>query len=100
MNKKEKTELYIRTYDKFVDLVNGKIDKVIITPAELLELDYVALHNEVICDNNGNFVCKYIDGRYTNCADILRQHFGDKIVQEIDIATGNYIFRKGSGVNE
>jgi hypothetical protein len=89
MSKEERTKLYIKIYDEFVDLMNGKIDKVIITPAELLELDYVALHNEVICDNNGNFVCKYVDGKYNNCADILRQHFGDKLTQEIDIVTGN-----------
>ena len=99
MNKEERAKLYNKTYNKFIDLVNGKIDKVIITPIEMFELDYIALHNEVICDNNGNFVCKYVDGRYNNNADILKQHFGDKLVQEIDIATGNYIFRKGSVVN-
>lgn len=87
-------KLYDKVYDQFIDLVIGKIDKVILTPIEIKELDYTLLSNKVVCDNNGNFVCKYIDGKYYNYADVLREHFGDKLVQEIDIATGNYIFRK------
>lgn len=87
-------KLYKKIYNQFIDLVNGKIDKVIVTPAEILELDHIALHKEVICDNNGNYVCDYVDGKYNNCADILREHFGNKLVQVIDVLTGNYIFKR------
>lgn len=98
MKKDKREKIYNKIYSQFIDLENGLIDKAIVLPNEMLELGFIAPHNEVICDNNGNYVCDYIDGRYYNYADILKKHFGDKLIQEVDIATGNYIFRK-SGVN-
>ena len=68
-------KLYKKIYNQFIDLVNGKIDKVIVTPAEILALDY-------------------FDGNFNNYADILRKNFKNKLVQEIDVLTGNYIYKR------
>lgn len=97
--KKTIGELYNKVYDSFIDLVIGKIDKVILTPNEIKRLDYTMPSYKTVIDNDGNFVCRYVDGRHYNYSYTLREHFGDKLVQEIDISTGNYIFRKGSVVN-
>ena len=92
--KNKKSDTYNKIYNSFIDLDSGILNEVIVTPNEMAELGFITPHNEVICDNNGNFVCKYIDTRYCNYADILKKHFGDRLVQEINITTGNYIFRK------
>lgn len=94
MKLKDKSKLYSKIYSDFVALTNELIDKVVVSPSEMYELGFIVPHNEVICDNNGNYVCDYIDGRYNNYADILKKHFGDKLIQEVDLATGNYIFKK------
>lgn len=93
--KTEKCKMYDKVYDDFIALLNGKIDKVIISQYEIAELDFLHPHHEVICDNNGNFVCAYIDGRFNNYTDILREHFGNKnIIQEYNPIDNTYIFRK------
>lgn len=86
--------LFERIYNQFIDLMNEKNDKVVITQKEIEQLDYLLFHKQVICDNNGNFVCSYIDGRYNNFSDIIKNNFENKVVQAIDILTGDYIFKK------
>ena len=87
-------DLYNKIYNQFIDLINGKIDKLIITREEMYELDYIKPHKKVVCDNNGNFICSYIDGIYNNYADVLRNTFGDKVEIMIDPCTNDYVFRK------
>lgn len=87
-------ELYERIYNQLIDLVNGKIKEVVITPKEMYELDYVLFHKQAVCDNNGNFMYYHIDGKHNNYADVIRNNFKNELVQTIDPVTNNYIFRK------
>lgn len=93
--KTESCKIYDKVYDDFIKLLKGEIDKVIISEYEIAKLNFLHPHQEVILDNNGNFICTYIDGRYNNYADTLREHFENKnIIQEYNPIDNTYIFRK------
>lgn len=85
MDKEERDKLYNKIYDDFIKLINGEIDEVIISEYELYELS----KTKYFMDIDFNYV------RFNTYADCLKS-LGEKhnIVQEKDIRTNNYIFRK------
>lgn len=88
MDKEERDELYDRVYDEFIELIKGKIDKVVISEYELYELNKTSYWK----DTDG-VVC-YGIVRNTSYADALKYAFEKKnIRQEKDLITNNYIFR-------
>lgn len=92
----ERDLIYIKVLNELKDLLEGKIEKIIISKYELHQLDYVLLSRDVICDNNGNFICSYVNGRFNNYADILRKFCkGHNIIQIEDLVNHSYIFRLG-----
>lgn len=96
----EGNNIYIKVSNEFKDLLEGKIEEVIISEYELHQLGYILFSREVICDNNGNFVCSYVKGRFNNHADILRKLCkGHNIIQIEDLVNHGYIFRLGVGEN-
>ena len=92
----ERDLIYIKVLNELKDLLEGKIEKIIISKYELHQLDYVLLSRDVICDNNGNFIYSYVNGRFNNYADILRKFCkGQNIIQIEDLVNHSYIFRLG-----
>lgn len=88
MSKEERGKLYDKIYDKFVDLLKGKIEKVIVSQYELYELSKTNYWH----DTDG--LISYGIVRNTSYADILGKTFGNKnIIQEKDMANNNYIFK-------
>ena len=88
MDVEERDKLYNKVYDEFVDLLKGKIDKVVISEYELYELNKTSYWE----DTDG--VVSYGIVRNTSYADVLKSTFEKKnIRQEKDLITNNYIFR-------
>lgn len=88
--------IYKKTLNEFEKLIKSEIEEVIINKYELYKLDYICPSLEFIYDNNAAFICAYVNGRYNNCVDILRnfckQH---NIIQTEDFLNDVYIFRLG-----
>lgn len=83
MTKEERSELYNRIYDEFVQLIKGEIDKVIVSQYEVYELDLKTWFVDI----------DYQTVRFNNYADVLRDTFINKnIKQTIDMVTGNHVF--------
>lgn len=88
MDVEERDKLYNKVYDEFVDLLKGKIDKVVISEYEFYELNKTSYWE----DTDG--VVSYGIVRNTSYADALKNTFEkQKIRQEKDLITNNYIFR-------
>ena len=85
MTKEERGELYDKIYDDFIKLINGEIDEVIISEYELCELCKRKFFIDIDC----NYVTF---NTYSDCLKKLCEPHN--IVQEKDIRTNNYIFRK------
>ena len=77
-------DLYDKVYDEFVDLINDKIDKVVISDKDFYLLDK---HRIVKVENNIKF--------YNNYMDCLRHLCLNKDITQIyDELNHNYIFYK------
>ena len=81
-------ELYDEIYDKFVDLVNEKIDEVVLTFDDMKKLD----NPHYWTDTDGEII--YGICRDNTYADALRNVFKGKIVQTVNPANNTYTFRK------
>lgn len=88
MSKEERRELYEKIYDKFIHLLKGKIDKVVVSQYELYELSKTRYWE----DTDG--LISYGIVRNTTYADVLKKIFENKnIVQERDLINNNYIYK-------
>ena len=84
MTRKERSELYNKIYDEFIELIKGKVDKVVISECELYELSKAHYYEDI----DYNLV------RHYTYADTLKELCKNKnISQEKDLITNNYIFR-------
>lgn len=82
----ERDIIYIKTLNRFKDLLKGKIKEVEITLYEMRILD---THN-FDGDNDGNLI------KYNNYADILRKFCKEhNIIQIENLVNSSYIFRLG-----
>lgn len=86
MTKEERGILYNRIYAEFIDLLNGKINEVVVSQNELYELS----KTNYWIDTDGKII--YGICRNTTYANVLQQTFGDKVTQEQDI-NGNFIYK-------
>ena len=85
----ERGKIYDRIYDDFINLIKGKLDKVIVSEYELYELS----KTHYWTDTDGEFVYRFV--RNTTYADSLRKLVIDNgISQTKDINTGDFIFYK------
>ena len=85
----ERGKIYDRIYDNFINLIKGKLDKVIVSEYELYELS----KTHYWTDTDGEFVYRFV--RNTTYADSLRKLVIDNgISQTKDIITGDFIFYK------
>ena len=89
-------DIYNRVLNEFGDLIKGNVKEVKISLFEMGELDYSIPSYDAIWDNDGNFICLQLNGRYNNCVNVLRkfckQH---NIIQTEDLINDVYIFRVG-----
>ena len=78
--------IYVAIFNKFEDLIRGKIKEVKIALCEMNMLDYISIEK----GSDGKLV------RHNNYADVLR-NFCKKynIVQSEDLINRSYIFRLG-----
>lgn len=81
-------ELYDEIYDKFVDLVNKKIDEVVLTFDDMKKLD----NPHYWTDTDGQIV--YGVYRNNTYADALTNEFKGKLERTVNPANNTYIFRK------
>lgn len=89
MELEEKDKLYNKLYDEFLELIKGKLDKVIVSEYELYELS----KTHYWTDTDGEIVYGFV--RNNTYADSLRELCkNNNIEQTKDIVNNNYIFTK------
>lgn len=88
MTIEERDKLYNKVYGEFIELLKGKIDKVVISEYEFYELNKTNYWE----DTDG--VVSYGIVRNNSYADVIKNTFENiGIKQEKDLITNNYIFR-------
>ena len=81
----KRSKIYDRIYDDFIKLINGEIDKVVVSQYEIYELDKKTYFVDIY----------YQNVRFNNYADVLRELIiKNGINQTKDIITGDFIFYK------
>lgn len=81
-------KLYDEIYNKFIDLVNGKIAKVVVSFDDMKKLDDAHYWT----DTDGEII--YGIYRHNTYVDALRNAFKDKLEQTVNPADHTYVFRK------